>query len=254
MNPLSLSAGSVLDLAPADVVHCAAHAGYALAGVRLADPRAEQARVARALAATGLGLLDVEVVRLREGPLDDGQRRLATAAAELGARFLLTVSQDPDEHRTAERLGELATLLHGSPTRVALEPMQFTAVPTRADAERIARAAGPDVTVLLDPLHLHRGGTDLAEPADPALTGYAQLTDVESPAVEPDDLAHEARHLRVPPGRGGLDLAGFVRALPPGVPLAVEVQSDRLLAEPPVARAEQVRWAAQKVLDRGGET
>lgn len=254
MNPLSLSAGSVLDLAPADVVRCAAEAGYALAGVRLADPRAEQPAVARALAATGLGLLDVEVVRLREGPLDDGQRRLATTAAELGARFLLTVSEDPDEHRTADRIGELATLLRGSTTRIALEPMRFTAVGTRTTAERIARAAGPDVTVLLDPLHLHRGGTDLTEPADPALTGYAQLTDVEAPDEEPDDLAREARHLRVPPGRGGLDLTGFVRGLPPGVPLAVEVQSDRLLAEPPVPRAVLLRQAALAVLDRGGET
>ena len=245
-HPLSLSAGCVLDLAPAEVVACAESAGYDLAGVRLADPAAEAGAVARALARHGIGLLDVEVVRLVADPLSDHARALADAAGGLGARFLLTVSDDPDEDVTTARVAELASLLRGSPTRVALEPMRFTGVRTREQAERIAREAG--VTVLLDPLHLHRAGDDLARPADPALTGYAQLTDVADPATTPDDLVHEARHERVPPGAGGLDLPAFVAALPPGVPLAVEVQSDRLAeTTAPLERALMLRLAAHDV-------
>lgn len=252
-HPLSLSAGCVLDLAPAETVACAAEAGFTMVGVRLADPRADAPGVAAQLAATGLELLDVEVVRVGPGPLTDAHRALADAAAELGARFLLTVADDPGGHdpglvATSTRIAELADRLHGAGTRVALEPMRFTAVRTRAAAEQIARGVG-DVVVLPDPLHLHRAGEDLAAPADPALTGYAQLSDVAEPASAPVDLSREARHHRVPPGQGGLDLTGFVDALPDGVPLAVEVQSDELRrSTPPVARALLLRRAAQDVL------
>ncbi|GAA3237158.1 TIM barrel protein [Pseudonocardia petroleophila] len=248
---LSLAAGTVLDLSPGDTVECAAAAGFGLAGVRMADPRTQARGVADALRRTGADLLDVEVVRLAPGPLTDAQRRLAVTAAELGARFLLTVSEDPDEPATVGKLAELAGLL-GDRTRVALECMAFTAVPTRTAAERIARAA-PGVTVLLDPLHLHRAGDRLDDPADPALTGYAQLSDVADPGRAPADLAHEARHERVPPGHGGLPLAAFVAGLPAGVPLAVEVQSDALAAAlAPRDRAELVRTAAEAVLGGTG--
>ncbi|MHC1557579.1 sugar phosphate isomerase/epimerase family protein [Actinomycetospora sp. C-140] len=248
-HPLSLSAGCVLDLGPAEVVACATAAGYDLAGVRLGDPWGQRDAVAGALARDGIGLLDVEVVRLGTAPLGEHELALADVAADLGARFLLTVSDDPDEDVTAARVAELAARLRGSGTRVALEPMRFTGVRTRDAAERVARAVGDGVTVLLDPLHLHRAGDDLTRPADPALTGYAQLTDLADPATVPDDPAREARHDRVPPGHGGLDLGGFVAGLPAGVPLAVEVQSDRLAATTaPLERALLLRLAAETVL------
>jgi sugar phosphate isomerase/epimerase len=251
-HPLSLSAGCVLDVDPAEVVALAAASGYDLVGVRLADPRAQRDAVAGALARHPVDLLDVEVVRLGAGPLTDHDRALAATAADLGARFLLTVSDEPDEDVTTARVAELASLLDGAPTRVALEPMRFTGVRSRDAAERIARATG--VTVLLDALHLHRAGDDLARLADPALTGYAQLTDLADPAAPADDhdaLVREARHDRVPPGEGGLDLHAFVAALPADVPLAVEVQSDRLAASTaPLERALMLRLAAHPF--RGG--
>ncbi|GAA4938281.1 sugar phosphate isomerase/epimerase [Actinomycetospora succinea] len=246
-HALSLSAGCVLDLEPAETVGIAAASGYDLVGVRLANPRAQRDAVARALADHPVGLLDVEVVRLGADPLTDHDRALAETAADLGARFLLTVSDEPDEDVTTARVAELVDLLRGAPTRVALEPMRFTGVRTREAAERVARAAG--ATVLLDPLHLHRTGDDPARPADRALTGYAQLTDLADPGTTPPDLAHEARHDRVPPGHGGLDLGAFVAGLPPAVPLAVEVQSDRLRATTaPLERALMLRLAAETVL------
>lgn len=245
----SLAAGTVLDLVPAGVPACAADAGFPLCGVRLADPAAEAAGVAARLRETGVGLLDVEVVRLGPGGLTDHHRALAAVAGELGARFLLTVSDDPDEAATIARVAELAALLEGAPTRVALEPMAFTALATRADAERVARAV-PGTAVLLDPVHLYRAGTALDVPAVPELTGYGQLSDVAS-LVAPADLAHEARHGRVPPGEGVLPLAAFVAGLPGNVPLSVEVQSDRLCAAlDPVARARAVLAAAGTSITR----
>nr|WP_246325780.1 TIM barrel protein [Actinomycetospora corticicola] len=241
-----MSAGSVLDLAPHDVVECAADAGYGWAGVRLSNPRREAPAVGTALARTGLGLLDVEVVRLAAGPLSDDHRALADAAATLGARFLLTVVDHDDEALAVEQVAALVEHLRGTGTRVALESMAFTGLRRRADAERVARAAGAQV--LLDPLHLHRAGDDLGAPADPDVVGYAQLTDAADPPSGAD-LAHEARHLRLPPGEGGLDLARFLGALPADLPLAVEVQSDELLDTEPRERAAALRAATQGVLD-----
>lgn len=245
MRELSLSHGSVLDLAPPEVVGCAAAAGYAHAGVRLADPRREAPGVAAALARTGLGLLDVEVVRLGPGPLTGHHRELADTAAALGARFLLTVADHDDEALAVDQVAALVERLRGSGTVVALESMAFTGWRRRADAERVARAAGAQV--LLDPLHLHRAGDDLAAPADPDVVGYAQLTDALDPPSG-TDLVHEARHLRLPPGEGGLDLGTFLAALPADLPLAVEVQSDALLDTPPRERAVALRTAAESVL------
>ncbi|WP_433802862.1 sugar phosphate isomerase/epimerase family protein [Actinomycetospora sp. CA-084318] len=246
MPELSLSAGSVLDLAPADVVECAAAAGYDLAGVRLADPRREAPAVAAALARTGLGLLDVEVVRLGPAPLTDHHRALADAAATLGARFLLTVADHDDEALAVEQVTALIDHLRSSDTRVALESMAFTGLRRRADAERVARAAG--ARVLLDPLHLHRAGDDLGAPAS-EVVGYAQLTD--APDASPGtDLAHEARHLRLPPGQGGLDLDRFLTTLPADLPLSVEVQSDALLETAPHERAATLLAATRTVLTR----
>ncbi|HXV94686.1 MAG TPA: TIM barrel protein [Pseudonocardia sp.] len=252
-HPLSLAAGTVLDLDPAGTVECAAEAGYPLVGVRLGDARAQGPAVAAALCRTGVGLLDVEVARVGPGPLRDAHRRLADTATALGARYLVTVSTDPDEQATRAKLAELAELTAGGDTRIALEPMAFTAVRRLADAARIA-AAVPRCTVLADPLHLHRSGDGTAATTalDPRLVGYAQLCDVADAATAPADLAHEARHERLPPGHGTLPLCRFLAGLPPGCPLGVEVQSDRLAALEPAARAVLVRRAAGAVLERAG--
>ncbi|SHK53330.1 Sugar phosphate isomerase/epimerase [Pseudonocardia thermophila] len=242
----SLSAATVLDLAPGDVPRCAADAGYPFCGVRFSDVAAQAPAVAAGLRSSGVELLDVEVVRLGPDGVTDEHRRLADAAAELGARFLLTVSQDPDLAATTDRVAAVADLLAGSTTRVAIEPMLFTGIRTRSDAERVARAV-PGTVVLLDPLHLHRAGTPLSQPADPDLTGYAQLCDAA--AEEPLDLAHEARHERLVPGEGVLALSEFLAALPPATPLSIEVQSDQLAAMlEPFPRAVLVREAAEKLL------
>jgi sugar phosphate isomerase/epimerase len=284
VHPLALAPATVGDLGPADVVECAAAAGFALCGVRPADPDRDVPAVAAALRRTGVALHDVEYVRIAPGPLTGAQLRTADTAAELGARFLLVVSDDPDAGATAAKLAALRDRLTGSISRVALEPMAFTAVHRLADAAALARQV-PGVSVLVDPLHLVRGGDAADAPAHlaPGLLGYAQLCDagpapaqpptptMNGPSLRPDRtngpfvgrsgsaaptgadllaaLAHEARHHRLPPGHGTLPLRAFVAALPPDLPLSVEVHSDRLRAElGPVARARLVHEAARALL------
>lgn len=251
-RPLSLAPTTVLELDPSAAVRCAADAGFPLAGARLSNPLKQARTLTAALRGTGVGLLDVEFLRLSRGPLTDDQRRLAVAAGDLGARFLIVVGDDPDDGALQGKLADLADLLAGGPTRLALEPRPYTAVPRLADAARLATAV-PGVTVLMDPVHLHRAGDPLDAPAtvDPALVGYAQVSDVLDSGA-PDGragLAHEALQLRVPPGQGNLALSTYLTALPVDCPLSVNVQSTRLSAElRPVARAALVREATETVL------
>jgi sugar phosphate isomerase/epimerase len=60
-----------------------------------------------------------------------------------------------------------------------------------------------------------------------------QLCDAPRTAPDggPEALADEARHRRLLPGAGELDLAALIAAVPPYLPFSVEVQSDQLFAE-----------------------
>ena len=251
---LSLAAGTVLDAGPVEVVEAAAAAGFDACGLRL-DPAATSehavAAIGRSLAATGVRLLDVEVIRMRPGAAAVTYRPLVDLAARLGAPWVLTVSDIPDEPERLDRLAELAELATAAGVGISLEFMAFTAVRTLADAVA-AVAVVPSCRVLVDALHLARtGGTaaDVARHGD--RLAYVQLCDAPrtAPAGGPDGLAAEARHDRLLPGAGQLDLHGLVAAVPAAVPISVEVQSDRLAAELSVRqRAEAAFRAGAAVL------
>ncbi|GGO79918.1 sugar phosphate isomerase/epimerase family protein [Nonomuraea cavernae] len=253
---ISLAAGTVRDAGPAQVLQAASTAGYDAAGLRL-DPAsvslAEAARLRRRADDSGLTVLDVEVVRLRPDSHLDDQRRLLDLAGMLGARFLLTVSEHRDEGATAADLTRLHEAARGHSTRIALEFMRFTGVPTLAAALALLDGNGlADAVVVVDALHLHRAGEppeDLAAvPAE--RIGYVQLCD--APAHPPrglDALSWEARHDRLAPGEGELPLGRLLAQVGPAVPLSVEVQSDRLTARSaPVARAGRLLADTRRVL------
>jgi sugar phosphate isomerase/epimerase len=246
---LSLAAGCLLDAGASATLRAAAGAGFDTAGLRL-PPRGAPTRAAdlRVLADDlGLGILDLEVVRLGPETAFDDHLRLLESAQVLGADHLLTVSMHADRAATEDELGRLCAAAAGGPTRVALEFMRFTAVHTLADALALAG----DAVVLVDALHLARtGGTpaDLAAVA-PRRIGYLQICDAPADAPAADLLAEEARHHRLPPGAGELPLAALLAAAPE-LPVSVEVQSDRLAADhPPAERARRLRAAAVRTLE-----
>ncbi len=252
----SLAAGTVPELAPADAVDAAAAAGFPAAGIWVdltTWTPAVTAAVVDRLDATGLVALDAEPIFLvADRPVDDA-KRIVDIAAAVGARFVLVVSRDPDLGRTADQYGELCA--HGADigVRPVFEFMRFMTVRTLPDALDIVRRAGhPDGAVLIDALHLDRGGHGPADVAalDPALLPYAQLCDAPAEHPPADALVTEALDARLLPGDGALPLGALLDALPAAIPLSVELRSKALRDgyPDPAERAKVVFDATQRFL------
>lgn len=267
-HPLSLAFLSCAELTPDAAVHAAAAAGYDFVGLRflpaatdgpypIMDDPALQARVARALSETGVGLADIEIARLGPdtdvavfGPfLELGER--------LGARNVLVAGDDADHGRLTETFARFCDLAAPHGLTADLEFMPWTGLRSLPEALRVVEdAARPNGGVLVDALHWSRSdGTCAQVRALPhARINYAQLCDGPVPFDRDDaSLIAVARGARLPPGRGGIDLVGLVRSLPEGTVLSLEVpEVEATRIADPVARARALRMAAQAVLAAAG--
>ena len=256
--PLFLAAGTVLGAPPEEQIRAAAAAGFDGCGLRLDPATCDAAAVARLVGVArreGVRTLDIEVVRLTTPEPTPDQRRLVAIGADLGARWVLTVSEvtDPDDRRRGIEI--IADVAQRNGMRVALEFMGFTAVPNLAAALRLWSVIGAPVGVLVDALHLHRTGGTAAEVAmmPSGSLAYLQLCDV-GPGPAPDGpaaLAAEARHHRLMPGDGAIDLATLVASVPQGTAMTVEVQNDDLAAHhDSVDLARRAYAAARRFVSR----
>jgi len=253
--PLLLAAGSALDADPTTLVAAAAAAGFDGVGVRLSAAQCVDRVGLAALAARavdlGLFVHDVEVYRIGD-PEQPDAGPLIDAAAQLGARFLLVVSDLDDEGATEHRLAAVVAEAAAAGVDVGVEYMAWTCPGGPRAAMRLAAATGAHIVV--DVLHHVRVGGDaamLAEVVASGRVGWVQLCD--APAAAPPDLVAEARHFRLPPGAGELPLDDLLAALPSATPISVEVQSDRLVAtHRPTERAQHLYAAASSVLSRRG--
>lgn len=265
---ISLAPLTILELAPPDMVSCAAKAGYSHLGLRLHPvmPNLDLSypiigdtpmvrEVLRRLDDTGLQVLDVEFVRLTPDVRIPDYVPMLETAARLGAKHVLAGGNDPDERRLAERFAELCDAALPLGLTINLEPIPLLDVRTLAQAARVLAAAGrPNSGIVIDPIHFDRSGERLADAAriPRKWLHYMQLCD--APAERPADTAglqFQARYERMIPGEGGLDLAGLLRALPRGLPIALEVPMASLARTVgAVERSRRLLAATQALLRR----
>ena len=259
MRTISLAAGTILDVGPAEAVDVAADAGFSAAGIWFdastwTDSVADDVR-ARA-EQRGLIILDIEPIMLMpEGSsASDNGEAIVDAAMRIGARNILVASRDGDDGRVAARLRVLAECLDGTDIRLVLEFLPIFGVRTLPQALSIVRAADHSrLGVLVDNLHLSRAGhqpSDLAG-IDKHLLPYIQLCD--APAAPADTtiptLLHEALHGRLLPGDGSLPIGEFLAVVPDvGVSLELRSESLRTAFPDPVDRARAVRVSMDRVL------
>jgi len=159
---------------------------------------------------------------------------------------------------TALRFAELCDLASRYGIRAHLEFMVWTDAKDLVQAAWIVERAGrDDGGILVDAFHFSRSRCRIADIArvPPARFGYMQLGDVPA-AVPPtmDAILAEARAERRFPGEGELDLAALVGALPPGIPVSVEVPTVELAKSmPALERARRAIAGARAVLGQVGD-
>jgi sugar phosphate isomerase/epimerase len=180
----------------------------------------------------GIGVLDVELVRLQANTRIGDLRPTLDAAAELGARHVLTQAHDSDWGRLVHNFGSLCDLLETYGMTADVEFLTWTPMRGVSEVLRLLQAANrPNVGITVDTLHFFRSGCSLEDlrSASPDLFHFIQISD--APAVGPttaEGLIFAAREERLEPGAGELDLAGVLRALPADVAIAVEIPNTEL--------------------------
>jgi sugar phosphate isomerase/epimerase len=239
----SLSFLTCLGAGPEEAIDAAARAGYDNVGLRLlpaapggiAFPLMDQpARVkdlVQRMKDCGIGLFDVEMIRV--GPDFDPALYLPflDCAARLGAKAILVAGDDPDEGRLANSYAKLCEAGAGFNLWLDLEFMPQSQLRDLAAALRVLGLANqPNQGLLVDALHVSRSHTSNTEIAAIPIDylHYAQICD--GPSEIPttlEALNYAARHERLMPGDGAIDLAGLFEALPATLPIAVEVPNDK---------------------------
>jgi sugar phosphate isomerase/epimerase len=264
--PLSLSYYTVPELAPPAMVRAAAQAGFAMVGLRLLNgqpgrdpaPLMEDASVERetiaAMRDTGVRALDASGARLVPATDVDAFGPFLETAARMGARHVLATVDDPERARAIDRLGRVCERAAALDLTVDVEFVPWMVVGNLATAAALVRDVGhPALGIAVDALHFDRSRSSTSELAalPRSWFRYVQLCDAPREfAPDREALLHAAVRERMFPGEGAIDLVGLMRALPRGLPVALEIPMTARAREMPapqrLARAVQ---ATRSVLD-----
>jgi len=234
----SLAHLSMIEVPPIGLVRAAQQAGFNYTGFRLTPTSSgidhgilgngvAIRELKSVIADSGVGVLDVEVIRIKEdGPTADPMP-LFEAAEYLGARYVITTLEDPDPVRRVESLALLAAQAAEYQLALSVEFMLFSAAPTLQMAcESVLATGASNVVVLADVLHLVRSGGAPDDMLDyPArLFPYVQICGAEGSSAAPDAAAArvEAVKARLMPDQGELPVREFTECIPTGAILAVE--------------------------------
>jgi sugar phosphate isomerase/epimerase len=261
----SLAHLTVLSLAPPEVVEVAARTGYQTVGLRLLrvmqttpgyplmDDKPMMRATKAAMASTGIGVLDIELVRITPELEAASLEPFLAAGAELGARYVITSPYDPDLARLTDRLAAVSDLVSQYGLRAVLEFFPWTEVPDLVSALRIVEAAErAELGILVDTLHFNRSTSrlDQLDQIPPARLPFVHVSDaLVQESYTTEELLHAGRVERLPPGEGDIDIKGILSRMPRDIPLALEVPMTSLsAAEGPEAVALRVRQAAERLL------
>jgi sugar phosphate isomerase/epimerase len=256
MNRIALASGVLPEFGPVETIRAAVAGGFDAVGLWV-EPKNWTTATIRdaksALADSGLELLDVEVIWIKQDSDMSMHKRSIDIGAELGAKNTLCVSSDPDMGATAARLAELCAHAEPSGMRVALEFGIFTEVKTLTAAMTVLDAvAHPLRALLIDPIHVDRSGSTIEQIAavPRSLLPYAQFCDASAVRPDPNDfdaVIIDAIDLRLQCGEGILPLRAMLDAMPADIPLSIELRSKALRESypDPNGRAKAVAQATR---------
>jgi sugar phosphate isomerase/epimerase len=240
---VSLAALTVLEVSPPQMIEIAARCGYSHVGLRpipatpdevhfplMADKALERETLAT-LRAYDIGVLDIEILRLKPDTRVLEFEAVLEFGAQCGARFALVAGNDPDASRLADNFAHLGDLARPFGLRPHIEFMPWTNVQDLGAAMNLAKTCRSDnVGVLIDAFHLNRSGSLVEDiPFDDPVFGYTQLCDISGPIPNDlDEILFQARAARLFPGQGDCPLLAILQRLPPNTPISLEVPADAL--------------------------
>jgi sugar phosphate isomerase/epimerase len=160
------------------------------------------------------------------------------AAAELGARYVISSIWTDRREYAEDSLGELCDLAKAAGLSVSLEFLTWTPTANLEQAAEMCRKVQrSNCGLLIDTLHFNRSRVRLEEleALPPEIFHFAHVCDAgkEIPSA-PDELIYTAREARLDPGEGSIDLAAILGRLP-SVPYSLEI--------PNLKRVKQLGYA-----------
>ena len=205
-----------------------------------------------ALAETGVSVFDMEIVRINAEFSVEAFKPFLEAGAELSAKAILVAGDDPDEARLTANYAAFCQAAAPYGMTADLEFMPWTAVKNARAAMRILSAAQqPNAGILVDSLHVGRSETTNADLAaiPREWLHYCQVCDAE-PGLNftLEELIYNARVQRFLPGEKSIDIKGMLAALPPDLPISVEIPSEPVKAQIGVEAFADAALAATRAL------
>lgn len=261
----SLSFLTCLDAPPETAVRAAAMAGYSHVGLRmlpavpggiafpLMDDPARLCDLLRLMEDVGVGIFDIEMIRLGPDFTPEPFLSFFECAERLGAHAILVAGDDPDVSRLTASYAALCEAAAPYGLSMDIEFMPQSELRDLKAALGVLEAANqPNQGVIVDSLHVSRSRTspELIATIPRKWLHYAQICDgpAEIPATR-EALNFAARHERLLPGEGAIDLAAIFAALPADLPIAVEIPNDRqAVGLSPAEWASRAREASLTVL------
>lgn len=259
MNELGIDRLGLFGMPPPQIVALAADLGCDCVGIGLApapggynpdghpawslrdDPALRRETIAacrdsgvRIAIVEGFAVLPDGDVRGFAGDLD--------LVAELGCDRINAVSIGKDMAQAIDGFAMLCELGAARGLQVSAEMGSLGPLDRVAPALEVVRGVDrPNFSLVIDSMHFFRLGNSLGDFAalDPALIGYVQLADAPW-APRFDTYMEEAMFERMVPGEGELPLAEFLRLVPGGVVISLEIPI-RSLAEGGVGPRERTR-------------
>jgi sugar phosphate isomerase/epimerase len=263
---LSLDCLTLTDTSPAELIRCAAAAGFDLVSLWLNPPVPfPNQLMTPAMARECMELMAGTSVRAHCMEAFDlvsvAAMRACRPSLELGAQFgckavLAYHGANPDRTEAAETLAALVELAGEYGLGVNLEPVAFARTRTLAEAEHLILDAVVDAGIIFDTLYLVRNGgsVDDLKSLPPGRIRYVQINDGIA-HMPPEDMLAEASGERLYPGEGVFPLAEMLREAPRDVPWGVEAPSLRRARAgiTPQNQAREAMAAMRNLLDSLGD-
>jgi sugar phosphate isomerase/epimerase len=193
----------------------------------LATDRALRQETKARMADTGVGIHDIELLRMDPSLDADHFLPCLEAGADLGARHAIAQLPDPDRDRATARFARLCDLAKPLGIFVSLEFPHWTETGNLAEAARVVRAVNrPNAGILVDMLHFGRSDSSLDDLAKLPREWFRFAHVCDAAKEVPPTMAgiiRTARDERQFPGEGGIEVREILACLPPGVPYALEI-------------------------------